>query len=110
VRVYQAEEGQVGLTFAIILDRKDLHQILGHNPLNIDIGQLRINISFCEPVKPVSFDIERGVYFISFGFHEMRCIKDGKSIIITNVIEGVQFKLVIFFEYMFLKKSKLEKL
>lgn len=96
--VYQEEEGQVGLIFGIVLQKKDLHSILTHNPVNFSIGPLKINISFCEPSKPVEFDTERGVYFISLCFQEVRFLKAGNSLVAIHLIEGVRFTLMIFLE------------
>jgi hypothetical protein len=101
MHVYQAEEGQVGLLFKIVLYSKDLDQILKHNPINTDISVLRVNISFCEPPKPISFDITRGIYFISLCHNEIRFLRSGNPIVMIHVIEGVRFTLMIF-----LKKSE----
>ena len=99
MQVYQVEEGQIGLTLAIVLSHMDLVQILGHNPLSIELYPLRINLSFCEPRKPVSFRINTGTYCISLGFKEVRCLKSGNPVVLTNMVEDVRFTLVIFFEH-----------
>jgi hypothetical protein len=98
MNIYQSEVGQIGLTFGITLDQKDLGQILGHDPINIRLDSLQINISFCEPPKPVSFDTDRGVYFISLCHNEMNFLRRGNSLIAVHMIDGVQFTLVIFLE------------
>jgi hypothetical protein len=95
--VFQEESGQIGLDFGIILNKNDLDQILEHEPININIGLLRINISFCEPPKPISFDINKSVYFISLCFRELRFLKDGNFLVAIHMIEGVQFMISIFF-------------
>ena len=96
--VYQEEAGQIGLIFGIVLQKRDMVQILEHNPINFGIGQLKINISFCEPSKPVSFDVERGMYFISLGYNEIRFIRGGNALVAVHIIEEVQFMLLIFLE------------
>lgn len=97
MHVYQEEDGQIGLTFGIVLNQNDLSQIMSHNPLNIDVGPLRINISFCEPSKPVSFDINRRVYFVSLCYRSLRFLKNGNSLVAIHMIEEVWFTLSIFF-------------
>ena len=96
--VYQEEAGQIGLIFGIVLQKRDMDQILEHNPINFKIGPLKVNICFCEPCKPVSFDIERRIYFISLGFNEVRFLKSGNALVAIHIIDGVQFSLMIFLE------------
>jgi hypothetical protein len=96
--IYQEENGQIGLIFGIVLHGKELRQILEHDPINFKIGQLKINISFCEPFKPVSFDTEREIYFVSICLGEVSFLKSGHALVAIHVIEGVRFTLMIFFD------------
>src|SRR6516225_1909735 len=98
MHVYQAEEGQIGLTLVMVLSKRDLKQILGHDPLNIRLAPLRIQVFFCEPPQPVSFDIHRSMYSIHLCFKDIGVLKEGSSVIVTHLIEDVQFTLVLFFE------------
>jgi hypothetical protein len=96
MNIYQIEEGQIGLTFAVVLTEKDLDKILKHNPITTRIGPLQIHVSFCEPPKPVSFG--GGIYFVSLCFKEIRLLKGGSTAVITNMIEDVPFILAVFLE------------
>jgi hypothetical protein len=94
VDLYQLEEGQVGLTFVVVLSKKDLGRILGHNPINVKIDPLKISISFCEPEKPALFDTDTGMYYISLCFEGVRLLREGKLAVINNMIEDVPFTII----------------